>query len=43
MLKGDIILTKLEKIEYLSSLLPKNDEGFYFFFYGKKQSDNGNN
>ena len=43
MLKGDIILTKLEKIEYLNSLLPKNDEGFYLDVYGKKQSYNGNN
>ena len=36
-------MTKLEKIEYLNSLLPKNDEGFYLDVYGKKQSYNGNN
>lgn len=42
MLKGDIILTKLEKIEYLDSLLPKSEEGFYLDTRGKKLSYGGN-
>ena len=36
-------MTKLEKIEYLNSLLPKSDDGFYLDIYNKKQSYGGNN
>ena len=34
-------MTKLEKIEYLDSLLPKSEEGFYLHTRGKKLSYGG--